>query len=414
MSSRISRRTFMRLMGAGIVVGSGIDALHLVGSTRVYASVRIKTRAHEEERSVDGHSVFAVPFSASHVAVHWEGNHAALVQVAFDSGAGVGVASTVLHDEVGEHKSDGRTYGAVMSAAGARAVRIIADRPLPRLRVLAMVDGERTVTHETVSGVLEATSMPAVTSRAGWGCDESLITWTPEFHPIQKLICHHTATQNRDPDPAATVRSIYYYHAVTQGWGDIGYNFLIDESGRIYEGRYSRQYPAGTYPTGEDTTGQGVTGAHASQFNSGTVGLALLGTLTNQDTTVAGRNGLEQMLAWKASTHGIDPNRSNVYTNPVTGVSTTFANIAGHRDVNATECPGGVFYGNLPTVRSDVAASISGAPSPSPTAVPSPTPTPKPSPKPSPRPSPKPTARPSPSPTPSGGGGGGGGGGGNH
>jgi cell division septation protein DedD len=386
--------------------------LHLVGSTTAFARVRIKTNAHEEERDVEGESVFALPFNASHVAVHWQGNHDALVQVAFDTGAGFGVASTVLHDEVGEHKNDGRTYGAVMAAGTARAVRVITDRPLPRLRVLAMVDGERTVTHETGSGVLAAPNMPAVISRAGWGCDESLMTWPPQFYPIQKLITHHTATQNRDPDPPATIRSIYYYHAVTQAWGDIGYNFLVDESGRIYEGRYSRPYPVGTYPNGEDAAGQGVTGAHAYQFNSGTVGIALLGTLTSQDTTPAGRSGIENMLAWKASTHGIDPKGSNRYTNPVTGVSTTFANIAGHRDVNATECPGGVFYQNLPIVRTDVAAMISGTPtpsatpsqSPSPTATPSSSPSPTPTPKPTPKPSPKP--KPSPSPTPSDQGGG--------
>lgn len=98
--------------------------------------------------------------------------------------------------------------------------------------------------------------------------------------------------------------------------------------------------------------------------------------------------------------------RLRVLAHPVSGVSTTFANIAGHRDVNATECPGGVFYAKLPTVRSDVAAMISGAPSPSPTAAPSPRPTAAPSPTPTARPSP--TPRPSPSPTPSDGGGGGG------
>jgi len=278
-----------------------------------------------------------------------------------------------------------------MLAGGAGAVRIVTDRPIAGLRVLAMVDGERTVKHETGSSVLAAPSMPAVIPRAGWGCDESLMTWPPEFYTIQKLICHHTATQNRDPDPAATIRSIYYYHAVTQAWGDIGYNFLVDEAGRIYEGRYSRPYPAGTYPTGENATGQGVTGAHAYQFNSGTVGIALLGTLTNQDTTAAGRNGIEQMLAWKASMQGIDPKGSNRYTNPVSGASTTFANIAGHRDVNATECPGGAFYQNLPIVRSDVAAMISGTPSPSPSPTAAPSPTPSPSPKPTPRRSPKPS-----------------------
>jgi hypothetical protein len=382
----------MRLIGAGIVAGSALDALRLFGSTRVYARIRIKTNAHEEERDVDGDSIFTLPFMASHVAVHWNGHHDALVQVAFDTGAGFGAAAAVLHDEVGELKNNGRTYGAVMHAGGAGAVRIVTDRPLQGLRVLAMVDGERTVTNETVNGVLAAPNMPPVITRAGWGCDESLMTWPPEFYPIQKLICHHTATQNRDPDPPATIRSIYYYHAVTQAWGDIGYNFLVDESGRIYEGRHSRTYSPGTSPTGEDTTGKGVTGAHAYQFNSGTVGIALLGTLTNQDTTAAGRNGIEQMLAWKAWAHGIDPKGSALYTNPVTGTRTTFANIAGHRDVNATECPGGVFYNNLPVVRTDVAAMISATPSSTPTPTPSSTPTPT--------PSPTPTAKPKPSPRP--------------
>ena len=116
-----------------------------------------------------------------------------------------------------------------------------------------------------------------------------------------------------------------------------------------------------------------MTGAHASQFNSGTVGIALLGTLTNQDTTAAGRSTLEQMLAWKASTHNISPTGSARYTNPVTNVSTTFPNIAGHRDVNATECPGGVFYASLPRVRNDVATLVGTTPTPTPTPQPSPT-----------------------------------------
>src|SRR5204862_7471537 len=143
---------------------------------------------------------------------------------------------------------------------------------------------------------------PAVVPRSGWGADESLRfdssgneTWPPAFYPVQKLIVHHTATQNNDPDPAATVRSIYYYHAVTQGWGDIGYNFLIDEAGHVYEGRYSRPYAAGESPTGQDANGNGVTAAHAQGYNSGTVGLALLGSLTTQDATPAARPALEAL-----------------------------------------------------------------------------------------------------------------------
>jgi hypothetical protein len=94
---------------------------------------------------------------------------------------------------------------------------------------------------------------------------------------------HHTDTQNGDPDPAATIRAIYYCHAITQGWGDIGYNILIDESGRVYKGRNSDTTTgsiADDTITGEDLAGGGVTGAHAAGFNSGTVGIALLGTLS--------------------------------------------------------------------------------------------------------------------------------------
>jgi N-acetylmuramoyl-L-alanine amidase len=212
---------------------------------------------------------------------------------------------------------------------------------------------------------LASTTQPLVIARAGWGADESLRfdstgkeIWPPAFYPIQKVIVHHTATQNNDPDPAATIRSIYYYHAVTQGWGDIGYNFLIDEAGNVYEGRYSHQYAPGESPTGEDLNGNGVTAAHAQGYNSGTVGIALLGTLTNQDATPAARSALERLIAWIDSTHGIDPQGSALYTNPVSGLQATFPNIAGHRDVAATECPGGSFYATLPTVRSDVARLI--------------------------------------------------------
>jgi hypothetical protein len=210
-----------------------------------------------------------------------------------------------------------------------------------------------------------------VISRAGWSADESLRfdangneIWAPVFQPIQKLIVHHTATQNHDPDPAATVRAIYYYHSVTQGWGDVGYNFLIDEAGNIYEGRYARTYNPGESPTEQDAAGNGVTGAHALGFNSGTVGIAILGTLTNQDATPAARDAVTRLLAWIAGGHGLDPHGSAPYTNPVSGTQKTFPNIAGHRDVAATECPGGVFYATLPTLRDAVAALITGTSTP--------------------------------------------------
>jgi hypothetical protein len=188
------------------------------------------------------------------------------------------------------------------------------------------------------------------------------MTWTPQFYATKKLIVHHTDTSNDYVDQAgaeAQIRSIYYYHSVTQDWGDIGYNFLIDKFGTIYEGRYSRDY-AGATPSGDDAAGNGVTGAHTSGWNSGTVGVALLGTLTTSDATPAARDALERLLAWEASRHGIDPLASDTFVNPVSGATVTTPNIAGHRDYAATACPGDTFYPTLPALRTAVAARVNG------------------------------------------------------
>jgi hypothetical protein len=187
---------------------------------------------------------FALPRGTTNLAVHWRGHRQARVRVAFRGhGRRFGRQLAVGLDETGLQRHNRETYGSVMAAPGARAVRVWVHGRIGRLSVVSFA--ERTKTR--LRAVPAAGLLPAVIPRAGWGANESLRydssgkeIWPPAFWPIQKLIVHHTDTQNGDPDPAATVRSIYYYHAVTQGWGDIGYNFLIDESGRIYEGRHSR------------------------------------------------------------------------------------------------------------------------------------------------------------------------------
>ncbi|MEJ7695717.1 MAG: hypothetical protein WKF78_03620 [Candidatus Limnocylindrales bacterium] len=78
---------------------------------------------------------------------------------------------------------------------------------------------------------------------------------------------------------------------------------------------------------------------------------------------------MERILAWKADRHGIDPLGATLYTNPVNGTQKTFANIAGHRDLAATECPGGTFYSTFPALRQAVATRIAATPTPTPTAA---------------------------------------------
>ncbi|HVM02362.1 MAG TPA: peptidoglycan recognition family protein, partial [Acidimicrobiales bacterium] len=184
-----------------------------------------------------------------------------------------------------------------------------------------------------------------------WGADESLRKGTPAFAPITKLIVHHTVTPNDDPDPAATVRAMYAYHTRVRGWDDIGYNFLVDARGRVYEGRYARAYEPGEAPTGEDEDRRGVIGAHAEGANTGSAGVALLGDFTAAAPPPAAVAALEAWLAWKAARHRIDPLGSSAFTAPGAGAPRLFANIAGHRDVRATQCPGDRLYDKLPSIR---------------------------------------------------------------
>ena len=348
-------------------------AVAIMPAVHIEAGGPVGVTASEVHGSVERERTFALPIAASHVALHWAGEASARVTVAFSrDGTTFGVPVEVGRDEIGEGRADGETYGNLLLAGGARFVRVTSDRPLAQLSIL---DLDASSPGPTVRGagpvVAAAVAQPAVISRAGWGANESLRfdssgheLWVPVFQPIQKLIVHHTAGQNNDPDPAATVRAIYYYDAITQAWGDMGYNFLIDEAGHIYEGRYTRLYAAGEIPTEEDAAGNGVTGAHAVGFNSGTVGIALLGTLTNQDATPAARDALTRLLAWIAGGHGLDPHGNSLYVNPVSGTQKVFPNIAGHRDVAATECPGGVFYATLPALRDAVATQIGGTATP--------------------------------------------------
>ena len=372
-----SQRALLAFVAAALVLGA-------LPGLPVSASGPIRVQAREVSVALQRQRVVELPIQASHVAVHWRGQHDAALTVAFSTdGVAFGAPGAVEHDEVGEQRGNGETYGAVIHAAGARFVQVTSDRPIARLTVLALDSAGQGGAAVGLGGAIAAAavSQPIVISRAAWGADESLRfdasgteKWIPAFYPVQKLVVHHTAGKNADPDPFATIRSIYYYHAITQGWGDIGYNFLVDESGRTYEGRYSRSYAAAESPTGEDVNGNSVTAAHVQGYNSGTVGIALLGTLTNVDATAASRDAVERMLAWKAERHGIDPLGASLYTNPVNGTQRTFANIAGHRDLAATECPGGTFYSTLPALRQAVATRIALTPTPTPTPTPAPQP----------------------------------------
>ncbi|HEY8201106.1 MAG TPA: peptidoglycan recognition family protein, partial [Actinomycetota bacterium] len=148
----------------------------------------------------------------------------------------------------------------------------------------------------------------------------------------------------------------------------IGYNYLIDPQGVVYEGRWARDYAPGEVHSGEDRDGRGVVGAQVESYNTGSIGVAIMGTFDTSPPTPAAMDSLEGFLAWKADRYGLDPLGGATYVNPSSGATATFPNIAGHRDANATACPGQALYDLLPSVRSEVekrirATSANSAPS---------------------------------------------------
>ena len=200
-----------------------------------------------------------------------------------------------------------------------------------------------------LTGVLHlGLSPPAVIPRAGWGADESLRSddqgreiWPPEYHPVQKIIIHHTATENDDQDPVAWVQAIYYYHAVTKGWGDIGYNYLVDRFGNIYEGRYG---------------GPDVIGGHALNYNTGSVGISAIGTYGSAPGSIVPPapllEGLTSLATWECARSLIHPEGHSFF------VETDLPNIAGHREClvdgqSRTVCPGDYLFAELPELRSE-------------------------------------------------------------
>ena len=322
----------------------------------------VKVQASESTATVDGSHDFGLPEGTSHIAVHWPGQRSVEIEVAFSADGETFTQPTHVElDDVGLTRNDGRTYGAITPAEGMRVARVITDEPLEDVTVLALDAGGSRV-EATIAAA--AAPIPAVISRAGWGADESLRfdengeIWAPVFYPLQKFIIHHTATGSGGSNPAASVRAIYYYHAVTQGWGDIGYNYLIDASGRVYEGRRSRDYPAGISPTSDNGEGLVVEGGHSYHHNPGSMGIAFLGTFTSSPPTTTARTSLVRLLSWASVLHGVDPRRASTYVNPVSGVTRWTQNVAGHRDYNSTACPGAAFYPLLPGIRQQVAGAI--------------------------------------------------------
>jgi len=198
---------------------------------------------------------------------------------------------------------------------------------------------------------LEIANAPPIIPRLSWGADESIRRHAPVY--ATKLVVafvHHTAgTDSYSPaESAAIVRGIEIYHVEGNGWWDIGYNFLVDKYGQVFEGRYG----------GVD---RNVIGAHTMGFNRGSVGVAVIGDYGSTRISPAAARSLQQLLAWRLDVAHLDPLSTLTYRsggNPrfPAGTPVLLRAISGHRDAYFTDCPGNALYAQLPAIARAVAA----------------------------------------------------------
>ena len=162
--------------------------------------------------------------------------------------------------------------------------------------------------------------------------------WPRRYSPnIRQLVVHHTA-QKISGDarpPVERMRALYDYHANGRGWGDIGYHYIIDEKGQIYEGRGG---------------GKNVVGGHVYCGNVGSIGIAMMGNFELEKPTQAQTSSLKWLLADLADTYDINLERSTKFHGGAMPV------VVGHGDLIATECPGYYVRNTLGTIRKHVIA----------------------------------------------------------
>ncbi|WP_294009508.1 peptidoglycan recognition protein [Streptomyces sp.] len=198
---------------------------------------------------------------------------------------------------------------------------------------------------------------PHIVPRSAWLDASVRRTQPPPRYDDQvvAVFVHHTDSPNgyscaQTPE---IIRRLYTGQTGDRAWDDIGYNFLVDRCGTIYEGR------AG----GAD---RAVTGAHTQGFNHRTAGIAALGTFTaGVPVPRAMTDAIAAVAAWKLGLADVDPRgsarlvSSNGLSRYREGTTVALPAVAGHQDGYRTNCPGAALAARLPEIR-ETAARLQG------------------------------------------------------
>lgn len=265
--------------------------------------------------------------------------------------------------------NDGWQYGADPVMAGQADKIQYRLQPVNNINQVKLICvGEKAARTFLIGSIVDnlfkkvSASSLAIINRLAWQANENWRynsigqeVWPAEYQWPEKIVIHHTAGDNGGSNPAAVVRGIYYWHAVVLGWGDIGYNYLIDQQGNIYEGRAGGDGVIGAHAYRDATCARIRFGGeqNAYNFNKGTVGIAVLGDYENSQTVNdAVRAALANLVSAKAIDFDIQPDGATFF------FDNNYPNIVGHRDIDCTSCPGRNLYPELPALRAQAQAQF--------------------------------------------------------
>jgi uncharacterized protein with LGFP repeats len=239
-------------------------------------------------------------------------------------------------------EADADAANAGLAAPGAAEIPAL-DRARTEQELFALRAGELTKRQRAKPYI---GPRPRIVTRRGWGADEKLrerkFVYTKK---VKAAFVHHTASGNgyRCAQVPSLIRGIYRYHVKSMGWRDIGYNFLVDKCGNIYEGRAGGVAKA-------------VLGAHTLGFNTNSMGIAVLGSFSSAKPSPAAVKAIGRLTAWKLGLFGANPRGKtylksgggNLYRK---GKKVRMHVISGHRDGFSTACPGWQLYRKLGSAR---------------------------------------------------------------
>jgi uncharacterized protein YgiM (DUF1202 family) len=363
---RFNRRVVLKAAAILASMAGGANVDELVGrgpSPAIAQGETVGFDWYEQEQlgavgaaSFDDPVIVDTSFPYTAVGAHWSGEEGdwpvVQLQISYDGSTWSEVFTlTASHDE-GDQSTSGRRFTGLVCAEGATHIAYaVYDSDGNRATVpgfaLTYIDSSAGPDLAAVGAAnTDQSRPPRIITRSEWGANESYRFtesgewWTMVYRAVRHAIIHHTETSNVE-NPTQAIRAVQYYHAVTRGWHDIGYNYLVDRFGNIYQGRVG---------------GQNIVAGHAYEFARGSSGISFIGNHNFADVTSSALAGMVAIVAWAIRFQ--DPySRSDFWGIP------SLPTICGHRDVLNTSCPGDLAYDELALIRDLVSETLAISPS---------------------------------------------------